>query len=118
MLKAFVELHRPPYMTAYTRNPAMLMSIAAQAEPGCTYPLSVNHNLLEVAGRMNNVSIDEVGVGYHLGRYGKTGLYGGFDPAEKPFGSEGKCFKDRFPGLSAIGNALVVVAKIYGGDEL
>jgi hypothetical protein len=95
----------------------MLMSIAAQAGPGNTYPLTSTPELEEVAGIMPGAETGSDGFRYHFDRYGDTGLYGISDPAERVFGSRQERFMDAYSGLGHVGNALVIVAHISEGKK-
>ena len=117
MLGSFIDALHPAYITSYTRNPAMLMCIAHYALDGQAYPVNIPEELIDLASEMPHANVDDDNIGYHIGRYGDTGLYGGFDPADRLY-ANGQIFKERFPGLQDIGNALVVVAKMPESSAL
>jgi len=107
MLREFLKDEEAPYITAYTRNLAVLKMIRRVSES--VYPLDNDETLREIAQQMPNATADSRAV-YHIKRYGESGLFQGFDPADRPVG--GKSLKEQFPRLQSIRHALVVAARI------
>lgn len=52
------------------------------------------------------------GVAYHIGRYGRNGLYGANDPASRYLKGDDIALKERYSKLSDPGSALVLAAKV------
>lgn len=110
LLRTFVDTYPTQFLTTYTRNPAVLRMIRSVA--GEIYPLDPDEELQNMANEMRYASFDpSTTATYHLKRYGETGLFRGFDPAERPCESS-EPLKCRFSGLMSARNALVIAARV------
>lgn len=68
-------------MTAYTRNPAILRIFNQVGDVEDILEHTVAHHRQE---DIPHASLHE-GILYHIDRYAPHGLYGSFDPAERPY---------------------------------
>lgn len=108
MLREYIRLHEPIFLTTYTRNPSILRMIDSVS--GQTYPIVHNTELQDIALQMPNASLHDVA--YHVHRYGEDGLFRGNDPADRSFIGGEPPIKQRFALLSSVRNALVVAARL------
>jgi hypothetical protein len=111
MLHAYVAANDPTYITAHTRNPALLVMLAHSCGgEQNVYPLNnlTEHSALALQIPAATQAAD--GTVYHINRYGEAGQYGGQDPADCCYGGI-VSLKQRFTELEQPGNALVVVAE-------
>jgi len=75
------------------------------------YPLQDAPDLQQLAASMPHVSMRS-GVGYHINRYAKGGLFQGEDPANSVLATPPQTLKQRYPTLKNVRNALAVVARV------
>lgn len=109
MLERLIKEQKPRYLATYTRNPAIIKMIARECSR--LYPLDYDDTLLYMAQSMASAtSLD--GVVYHENRYSPDGLFVGDDPADRAIDEAGLSLKQRFPVLSSVRNALVIVGEV------
>ena len=75
-----------------------------------TFPLRQEEQLRSISLLMPNAQ-DIDAVTYHVNRYGKEGLYGTHDPAERSLRGELVPFKEKYPELAHPGTSLVIVSR-------
>lgn len=119
-----IKSEKPKYLTAYTRNPALIKAVAEACGLKNTYPFNRDNKLAIIAAaRMDNATLylgDDGEQLFHENRYcipGSAGLYGGDDPAERTLRYDGRSLKDEFTMLEHVGNALIVAATLEYQDE-
>lgn len=110
MLGAYLLDSDIHYLTTYTRNPAILRMMHTVAHT--IYPINDDKQLERLAQHMPHANQPKNDVVYHTGRYGSDGLYGIFDPAERPYFTNGQPLKSMYRGLHTIGTALIVAARV------
>lgn len=110
MLQDYLSAYQPNNLVTYTRNPAVLKMLGSIAQK--IYPLHTDDELQVLASQMPHAETDELGVTYHINRYGEAGLFQGFDPADLSLDPEHPPLKEVFGRLKNIRNALVVAARI------
>lgn len=114
MLNDFISSQPVDLLTTYTRNPAILRMIGSVAT--ALYPLNDAPELQQLATSMPHVSMRN-GVGYHINRYAKGGLFQGEDPANGMLGTPSRPLKQHYPVLKNVRHALAVVASVDGGRK-
>lgn len=110
MLQAFLDGSDAEYISTYTRNPAVLRMIRTIAHT--IYPINDDKMLEKLAKNMPHAEQPTNDVVYHLHRYGAGGLYGGDDPANQPYFTNGTPLKKMYHQLADPGTALVVTARV------
>lgn len=110
MLQTYLLDTDTKHITTYTRNPSVLKMIRTVAHT--IYPINDDKELEKMAMKMDNVTVPKNGVCYHINRYGSGGLYGGSDPAERSYFTDGTPLKDTYHVLQDTGTALVVAARV------
>lgn len=109
MLDQLIDEQNPRHLATYTRNPAILKMIARKTN--MLYPLDHSDELQYLARSMPYATNLD-GAVYHEHRYGPEGLFTGDDPADQAFDATGLSLKYRFPVLSSIRNALIVIGEV------
>lgn len=122
--RALIEVEKPKYLTAYTRNPSLIKAVAETCGIGNTFPFNRENRLAGIAATsMANATciIDDNGQQvFHENRYcmpGFSGLYGGDDPAELTLRYDGRSLKEEFTVLEHVGNALIVAATLEHSND-
>lgn len=110
MLSDAIQALHPEFIFAHTRNPAILRLMGRFCAP--LIPDTYDKYLQDLALDYSPEAQVIDNVAYHVNRYGEDGLYNGFDPAERVYGTSGVTLKERLHGLNDIGTALVVVGKV------
>jgi hypothetical protein len=82
------------------------------------FPLVDDDELRAMALTMDNATLLADNVVYHVNRYDEGGLFGGVDPADRsPDRFSPESLKQRFTGLESTRNALIITAKLPGGES-
>lgn len=109
MTERFLDTQPTEFMTAYTRNPALIKMMSRVAFD--LYPLDDDPTLQQLAASMPHAAIHD-NVAYHVDRYGSDGLFQGADPAESQLMTAPDTLIERFTELKNIRTALVITARI------
>lgn len=112
MLRTYLRGSGAEFLTAHTRNPAILKMIGRVCGFDAVYPVNRFSDLAGLALQIPGSTKADDGIVYHVNRYGESGLYGRHDPADRPVNASGRPLRSYYPGLKLPGTALVVVAKI------
>jgi hypothetical protein len=112
LVEEFIKIYSPREMIAYTRNPALLRVLGNVS----MQPELLKHDDPEtIATHIPHATVGNDGILYHIGRYAPDGLYGGGDPADKPY--HGVILKNSYQELKDKNNALAVIVDIRGGEK-
>lgn len=112
MLGHLVRTHRPTHLATYTRNPAIINMLRSVSS--AVYPLNDDPELKQLACDMDSAT--ELGVVYHLDRYGEAGLFAGEDPADTACYDSSESLKSRYGELVSVRHALVIAARVEETD--
>ena len=108
LVRHFVEQYQHEKLLTYTRNPGILRIVG---EVSGTSDVLEHSNPELIADLLPQTAIDN-GIIYHLDRYTPTGLYEGFDPADRLY--NGQILKQRARLLQNPNHALAVVVNLKG----
>jgi hypothetical protein len=108
MVRIFIDQFTPDTMTAYTRNPGVLRILGNVSS---RHDVLTNENPEEIAEQLAYASVHN-GILYHIDRYGPSGLYGSYDPADRVYNK--RVLKERAVLLQNPNNALAVSVDISG----
>ncbi|HEU4984275.1 MAG TPA: hypothetical protein VFT58_01435 [Nitrososphaera sp.] len=86
MVERFIKEEQPARLIGYTRNPGVVRMLAGAS--GREDILS-HDDPAAVALEVPNATVGPDGHLYHIGRYAPHGLYGSYDPADRPLQKEG-----------------------------
>src|SRR5688572_1011755 len=109
MTDEFLDKQPTEFMTAYTRNPALIKMMSGVAIS--LYPLDNDRSLQEMASYMPHATVQGDAT-YHIDRYGNDGLFQGSDPAKNRLATAPQTLVERFTELKNIRTALVIASRI------
>lgn len=81
MVEGFIKDEQPEVIIGYTRNPSVVRMLAGATSRG---DILAHADPQAIALEVPSATVGPDGHLYHIGRYAPHGLYGSYDPADRP----------------------------------